>query len=182
MTLELFLNRQYYATHPYIIDKISKNCKHRSDAGIFGMFISNTSDSKFGSGAEKGKANRVACIIHEARLNIENRRWCSMISLIALSNVVGRNIKSIYPASSDFHETISNGMVYARENSVEKKQPLLIMWSRTQSVNEFGTAKFMANHFVPIFIQQKIMDPLVDDSYVEKPPKLMKLDGRGSGM
>ena len=153
----------------------------RHEKGIFGLFLSEASDSKYGTGAAPGKTDRICCVANEAVINIKNRTWCSMLSLIALSSVVKRSIRSVYPASSDLHERISNGVVLPRKNT-DSNKPISIMWSRTESVNELGSAKFRSNHFVPLYMYHRKVEVLLDtDETLEKPSKIMKLDGKGVG-
>jgi len=185
--LELALNVDYYANHPFICTKIVENQEHHHQNLIFGLTISLSASNDW----SKGKESKEFCLIREAIRNIEENQWGTFICLCALSSVINIPIRSIYPEVEDVYCKVFNGTLNPRpqlSSSSIIKIPISIMWSRVGEIGkEFGV-KFTANHFVPIFIfekgeqvaseQENVVELINFDA---KPFKMMKLDGKGRG-
>ena len=178
VSLELCLHADYYASHPYINDKIREDPEHHENL-IFGLTVSNSAGSKWSAGDE----TKTLCVIRESVHNIKSRTWGSFMTMLALSSVVGLKIKSVYPNTSDLYDNVFNGLISPRETT-EHSGDVIIMWSRVSSLDGGLGKKFKPNHFVPIITKSAatansiILD--VPTEY-DKPQKLMKLDGKAAG-
>lgn len=125
MTTELILYADFYAEHPYIFDKIQNN-PDRYRNYVFGMTTSCAASEDLSSDA----TTMFDCVKKEVILNIENRPWGSMMTMLALSSVVKRKMKSLYPITSNTtNVSVYNGNITPRDSIMERSCTLLIMWS-----------------------------------------------------
>ena len=175
-SLELCLNNDFYATHPFIETKIVENPGYHKNS-IFGMAVSNKAGKKWSSGEES--INK--CILREAMYNTSNRNWGSLLCMLALSSVVGHQIKSVYPSTDNLYEKVFNGVIYPHDTN-DNNGELHIMWSRFGSIEKELTT-FQPNHFIPVLLKKPILSiDCVTTENLERPAKMMKLDGKGIGM
>jgi hypothetical protein len=162
VSLELFMNAQYYVKHPFLQDKLLVEDIHLSENTQFLMSISENATKDSGTG-DKG---RKLSVIKEAILNSIDRTWTSLICMLGLSSVVGVSIKSLYPRSQGY-EKIIGGIIKPRcQNFNISTNDLSIMWTNSGIINT-PECKFAPNHFVPI-----VLGPLE----LESPSKKAKLD------
>ena len=91
-SIELFLNAEFYKSHPVIHTAFKANSKLFQNAlNIFQTFIS---DNAYNT-------QKKACelVIEEARLNCASQTWCGFLCVLALSSVTQRTINTFYPDS-----------------------------------------------------------------------------------
>ena len=118
--MELCLHADYYASHPYINDKIRENLEHHENL-IFGLAVSISAVSKWSAGDE----TKTLCVIRESVHNIKSRTG-SFMTMLAISSVVGLKIKSVYPNTSDLSYNVFNGLISPRETT-EHSGDVIIM-------------------------------------------------------
>ena len=75
------------------------------------------------------------------------RGWSSIWTLLALSNVIGKNINSIYPPMNGTADRVHNTLHFVIEPDVHSDYSLYIMWTK-QSIHTKGI--WTPNHFVPV--------------------------------
>ena len=75
------------------------------------------------------------------------RGWSSIWTLLALSNVIGKNINSIYPPMNGTADRVHNTLHFVIEPEVHSDYTLYIMWAK-QSIHTKGI--WTPNHFVPV--------------------------------
>ena len=101
---------------------------------------------------------------------------------LALSSVIGCEIRSIYPRTGIWYEKVFRSTINPHLKTTEiLGQNLSILWSRST-----GDAGSKINHFVPVFLkprfaESKILNTDPVEEVVEPPRKMMKLDGKGFG-
>ena len=97
--------------------------------------------------------NYKGCIQREGILNLNNKRWSSLMCLFALSSAIGMQIRSIY-STTDIHNTnryedmfnlAAIPSTYINQNAV-----IIILWSRSGSLDNTKDVSFKPNHFVPV--------------------------------
>jgi len=85
----------------------------------------------------------------------KDRGESSIWTICALASVVGRDIKSIYPAVNGIDDVpvcILNVILQPRQRELDELQPMLVMWTRAK---ESVDIPLSPNHFSPLvnFIQ-----------------------------
>ena len=95
------------------------------------------------------KNNFSECVKVEALRNCIEKRWSPFICIMALSNVVGLPILSIYPDSGDeFAVLLSNATLYPRGKTCENSATLNLFWSVSTDLK--GSTSFRPNQIVPV--------------------------------
>ena len=105
VSLELCLNSEYYAKHPYIAQK-SKEHPMKHPNYFFDIALSvdpNTKESKF----EQWKRT----VVKEGINNSINNKWASLMCMFALSSVIKRGIRTVYPKTGGVLESVFNGEI-----------------------------------------------------------------------
>ena len=75
-----------------------------------------------------------------------------MMCMLAISSVIGTDIKSIYPnAESNRYEEMYNFVINLRVYR-KKYTQLMIMWSRSGNLDNTPRVPFSTNHFVPVLL------------------------------
>ena len=124
-SIELYKNTEYYAKHPRLDDEnlfVNQN-------NAFCALLSDESSRHF-------KGERRGCILIEANLNLRNRNWSSMICMMALSSVIKRDVKSIYPECDNRKVKSLLDCIVKPRIAVQANDPLRILWSRVGGLNE----------------------------------------------
>ena len=103
-SIELFINAQYYSTHPLIEQQHNKGA-YSCRGNAFAMCLSDNALNTL------SKNNPSEAVIAEARNNANNYEYSSFICVLALSNVLKLPIESYYPiplSSDGSNEVIDN--------------------------------------------------------------------------
>ena len=92
-------------------------------------------------------------VVKEGINNSINNKWASLMCMLALSSVIKRVIRTVYPQTGGIVESVFNGKISPRHIFIaaEKGELLNIMWSRVASLTK--VTSFQPNHFVPLEIR-----------------------------
>lgn len=182
VSLELYLNSNFYADHPFLTQKIYENVE-RNERGIFSCAFPHDVSDGF---TDDYGMSKVQCVHHEALSNLKERRFGCLMDILALSTVLEANIRTVYPHNvQDIHTSMNNGLIHPCNQTVSQVKPLVIMWSRSGDLKKLGRSLFEPNHFVPVLCTAPVLStaPVVPaNANIDIPPppkKLMKLDGKG---
>ena len=128
---------------------------------------------------------RKTLIENEALSTCNDRRWCSMIHILALSSVLDTQVTSVYPEANDgirpmFHATIQP------ESRNSHSTVLSIMWSRDGNLDNRDGAVFQPNHFVALLLRgnktvtdtNKITNKRKDEKQKDKSSKKLRTDNK----
>ena len=96
----------------------------------------------------------------EGKKNAANHSWCSHMQILALSSVIGLDIKTIYPTPENLRDKVLSGVIKPRVSTYDIQQKstitIVILYSR---IGDLTFSKgFQPNHFVPLV--EKIGDLL----------------------
>lgn len=147
--LELYKYRSFYAHHPLIHSlhikcSTSRSGKEYTPDTLFGCLC--LTDESF-TVLEKEGAD--AALRSEISATAKVGTYCSLLHIFALSSVLGRPIRSVYPdASYKFYEAY-NCTIQPR---ILKESEVVIMWTHTAGWRDRNTP-FKANHFVPLIFE-----------------------------
>ena len=122
VSIELYLEGNYYVEHPYTVSKQLSIPQHANY--VFSMSLSNEATFELQNSHE----SKLLCIKRQA---FTAKEWGSLVSVLALSNVVDSQIMSIYPASGTDYDTIMNEVIIPRRGTGGM---LHILWPRTTSL------------------------------------------------
>ncbi|XP_066919735.1 uncharacterized protein [Clytia hemisphaerica] len=101
VSIELFLQREFYRCHPSLTKKIDEDLTLKIDK-LNNTIVKKECHDKEGD-----------IIVKEAILNLKNHTWSSLMSMFALVSVVKRDIVSVYPGDlSTFKPKLYNGTIY----------------------------------------------------------------------
>ena len=141
----MLLNSDYYVRYPLFLNADPFECIENK----FLVTLCHDASDIF----SPDKQNYKECIQKEGILNLNNKRWSSLMCLLALSSVIGMQIRSIYP-TTDIHDTnryedmfnlVAIPSTYTNQNAV-----INILWSRSCSLDNTKNVSFKPNHFVPV--------------------------------
>ena len=177
-SIELFLNAEFYKSHPVIHTTYKANTKLFQNAlNLFQTFISENAY----------KTGKQACelVIEEARLNCISQTWCGFLCVLALSSVTHRTINSFYPDSkvsdaiiTERYTVLFNQKIHPRELSSlcsSEELNILFCYSGTLPLGKV----FKHNHYVPLITvsnkRKMVSDPEEVIGYTTDapPPKAM---------
>ena len=97
------------------------------------------------------KKNFSECVKVEALRNCIDKRWSPFICIMALSNVVGLPILSIFPDSGDeFAVLLSNATLYPGAKACENSATFNLFLSVSTDLK--GSTSFRPNHIVPVVV------------------------------
>lgn len=168
VSIEMYSNRGFYLNHPYFIQKKENNPKWIVEKLVKSSISGDCMDQK-------------DMILAEAMINLKNYTRSSLMTMLALSSVIERNIVSVYPNTHDFQSEIFNGEMQPRSGE-SKERALHIMWSQINNL-DVNKGKFTPNHFVPLIEETLPVSPSkrphLTELSAQKPSKIMKLDGQG---
>ena len=153
-SIELYLNAEYYSTHPYIEEVVKKRL-NLNKKNIFCQFLSFQAldSSSFG--------DPISAVYKEAENNVTSNTFSSFLCLLALSTVTRQPIESYFPIANDeflsedkrtSHELIFNGCIFPRANSescVDKIHLFRCAAAPIQYLYENAIPE-KKNHFVPL--------------------------------
>lgn len=91
-------------------------------------------------------------IENEAILTCDDRRWSSMIHILALSSVLETNVISVYPEANVGIRPMFNATIQPASPQTTSRA-LTIMWSRDDNLDNRDGAVFQPNHFVALLIR-----------------------------
>lgn len=160
-SLELFLNAKFYSDHPYVQEK-SKHFSKENTA-----FSAVISDAALGKGYDRKDAeSRIEVVKREACRNSVPGTFSSLICMLALSSVIGRNIVSLYPEEikkETRYSLCNNGLIKPKtyhemfKNKFNENHSIILLWTKDGSSSFIpGTSReFKPNHFVPVIQQQQ---------------------------
>ena len=167
--MELFLNAKFYSNHSYVQGK----SKHfATDNTAFTAVIS---DAALGEGYDrKDTDSRIEVVKREASRNSVPGTFSSLICMMALSSVIGKDVFSLYPeeiAKETKYSQCNNGLIKPRmyhdrfHNKFNENHNIILLWSRDGSSSFIpGTStEFKPNHFVPL-IKQEMNTPYTGHS------------------
>ena len=148
-SIELFLNAEFYKSHPVIHTTYKANTKLFQNAlNMFQTFISENAY----------KTGKQACdlVIEESRLNCISQTWCGFLCVLALSSVTQRTINSFYPDSkvhdaiiTERYTVLFNQKIQPRElSSLYSSEELNILFCYS-GILPLGEV-FKHNHYVPL--------------------------------
>ena len=144
-SIEMLLNSDYYVRYPLFLNADPFECTENK----FLVTLCHDASDIF----SPDKQNYKECIQKEGILNLNNKRWSSLMCLLALSSAIGMQIRSIYP-TTDIHNTnryedmfnlVAIPSTYTNQNAV-----INILWSRSGSLDNTKNVSFKPNHFVPV--------------------------------
>ena len=169
--MELFLNAKFYSNHPYVQEK-SKHFSTENNA--FSAVISNAA---LGKGYDRKDADsRVEVVKREACRNSVPGTFSSLICMLALSSVIGKNIFSLYPeeiSKETKYSLCNNGVIKPKtyhemfKSQFDENHRIILLWTKDGSSSFIpGTSgEFKPNHFVPLIQQhQEINMPHTEHS------------------
>ena len=150
-SLELYLNKYFYAKHLYITEKATQFHTYNTVLSL------SLSDKILEGYKPKIKDSQLKLIEDQAIFNAVPGNYAPLMCMLGLSSVIGKEIISVYP-ENEGHETKyswnGNGLIRPRaaHNKLDIKQKIIIMWSKSGSSSFLsGVAKdFKPNHFVPL--------------------------------
>ena len=97
--------------------------------------------------------NRADCVRNEALRNATNKRWSSLICVMALCDVIEIPVESHYPpgTENEFDEALLSSKFQPRTKLSKDKQVVHLLWSRSGNLDNESDVPYNPNHFVPIF-------------------------------
>ena len=154
-SIELFKNLEFYAFHPYIMDKSHLFASENT------AFSAAASDGALADGYERNNpSSRAVVVRREAIRNAVPGTFSSLLCMFALSSVVGMDITTVYPeeiGKETKHSKFLNGTISPRVASTLfsnacSNVPLILMWTTSGiTVLPGFDSSFHPNHFVPLF-------------------------------
>ena len=167
-SIELYLQKKYYAEHPYID---YKKCFFST---VNTAFSSSVSDKGLGCGYSRDVDIIVsaegAVIEREAVKNSIPGIFSSLMCLFGLSSVIGMDIVTIYPEEvgrANKYSNMNNGVIKPRVSHSKlhtdfcNEAKICIMWSKDGSDTFIhgDDEDFNPNHFVPLYCQSQKEKP-----------------------
>lgn len=151
-SIELFVNANYYYNHPLFQKAVDCNF-FSSVASVLSFSVSiDTIDSNL-----KGEN----LIKYEAKKILENGKWSSFVSMLALSSVLGLRIFTYYPdCGEEKYKKLFNQEIFPRSLLKSNTLALHILFCYQGT---FTPKPFKPNHFVPLFFR-----PLISESHQSK--------------
>lgn len=145
---ELYGNASFYANHPTLAEAAS-HC------GLpeVSLFIQCLSES--GLKVFESTRDRVLAVKGEAIAGCRDRKWSTMMHLMALSTVMGRPIFSLYPECNTNTRPLSHRKIVPRNYATKKPDisvnMAMVLWSRDSDLDNRPGSWYQPNHFVPVF-------------------------------
>lgn len=140
--VELFTNPSFYANHPEV--KKAANFLKKDLEFIFPDVVSRDGQDAYYIEHEKEIA-----VLAEAKRVCINTSYCSLVTVMALSSVVGFPIYSLYPENNYVHRCLFNQKIQPRIPFSTRLNCAYILWSRI-SIEKKAGAFYIPNHFVPV--------------------------------
>ena len=135
---------------------------------LYQIVISNESDSALTND------NIVKCIQTEGLKTVEDKRWSSILNVMALSTVKGREIQSVYPDIPWNYRDLFNSSIlpagaltFNFPENVTSNGKITIFWTRDGNLSQTDHM-FVPNHIVPLFQNEPEIE------FVEPPIKKKK--------
>eukprot|EP00112_Aurelia_sp_Birch-Aquarium-sp1_P020814 Seg5447.2 transcript_id=Seg5447.2/GoldUCD/mRNA.D3Y31 product="52 kDa repressor of the inhibitor of the protein kinase" protein_id=Seg5447.2/GoldUCD/D3Y31 len=127
-SIELYQNSTFYATHPYIQGKFDSgelSPTFKSINNAMSTCLGDASSWVFSKGDSWSKS-----ILVQAQENCTFAVWSPLISLMALSYVIGRNIKSVFPDCNQRGlKNLFTGQINPRvKDGKSKCDEIVILW------------------------------------------------------
>ena len=151
---ELTTNAQYYAKHPFLM------AASLEMGGIENILQTLVVESRaFRTQTESAEELILHKIQDEGRQTRRARHWGSMLQVLAVSNIIQRDILCIYPPDVEsYAKPLFNGLVkpsterdvveVLQQNPTIFVHPIVINWTRDSNLD--NNLPFEPNHVVPL--------------------------------
>ena len=145
--LELYLNEEFYASHPHIVDlKIASKSAHGNYYTVESLYdvlcFSQSSTDIFNSdGFTPALRNEI--------INTSgNKNYCGLLHMMGLASVIGTRIRSVYPDNEYTFYDAYNAIIHPRV-TVNNDREVVIFWTHSLGWKD-RSKRFKSNHFVPL--------------------------------
>ncbi len=147
-TEELNNNLELYFNHPHL-ERVASQVGDSKDLLLLSIFGEDTVD--FAQTHTIYEAFQ-----YEAKSSSADKRWASILHVLALSTVLGTNIVSLYPCVPFKYRSLLNSVIQPLRASssghyaVQPQTPVVILWTRAGDFDQTPGAIFQPNHVVPV--------------------------------
>ena len=96
--------------------------------------------------------DKIELIKAESKANLQNHRFSCLMDILALSSVIKKSIKLVYPLEEmNAYKHMNSGKVDHIDIDRQQGDLITIMWSSIPTLQtQAGKSKFNPNHFVPV--------------------------------